>query len=196
MAIVYRHVRKDTDEVFYVGIGKSKKRAYYKKEHRSHFWHNIAKNGYNVEILFENLTWDQACKKEQELISLYGRRDLGEGTLVNMTNGGDGGYGMVVSEETREKIRQFQISLNRKGKPGRVQNQETREKIRNTLKGRKRPAEVVEKLKKPKINKENYSYPKKKIECPYCGLKAQPPLAYRWHFNNCKKLNNKISKKQ
>ena len=56
-------------------------------------------------------------------------------------------------------------------------------------KNKKRPIEVVEKLKKPKINKSNYSYPKNKIKCPYCEMEAQASLAYRWHFDNCK---NKI----
>lgn len=107
MAIVYKHITKGTNQVFYIGIGKTKKRAYNKSKDRSIFWHNIAKRGYNVEVLLENLTWEEACEKEKELISLYGRRDLGLGPLVNMTDGGDGGNGIVESEETREKIRKF-----------------------------------------------------------------------------------------
>ena len=186
MAIVYRHIRQDTNEVFYVGIGKTEKRAYDKNGYRSDFWHNIAQNGYDVEIIFDDLSWEHACEKEQEFISLYGRRDLGEGTLVNMTDGGDGGNGMIVSEETKEKIRQFQLTQDTPWKHRPVPD-ERKEKIRNTLKGRKRPESVIQKLRKPKPNKENYSYPKQKIECPHCGKMAQPALAYRWHFDNCKK---------
>lgn len=187
MAVVYQHIRLDNNEVFYVGIGKSINRAYDKKGYRSTYWKNIAKNGYKVELLYENITWEDACEKEKELIKKYGRKQLNQGTLVNMTDGGDGGKGMILSEETKEKIRKFQLSMNKKGKPGRVQSEEIKEKIRNTLKGTKRPKEVVEKLKKPKTNKENYSYPKSKIKCPYCGFECQPASAYRWHFDNCKK---------
>lgn len=189
MAVVYRHITRDTNEVFYVGIGKTEKRAYYKSRERSTFWHNVAKKGYEVEILFEDLTWDEACEKEKEFILLYGRRDLGEGTLVNMTDGGDGGHGIVVKESTKEKIRRYQLSLNKKGKPGYPRTEETKLKIKNSLKGRKRPSEVVAKLRKPKTNKENYSYKKNKIKCPHCELEAQPALAYRWHFDNCKYKN-------
>jgi hypothetical protein len=186
MAVVYQHIRLDNNEVFYVGIGKSQKRAYDKRGYRSIYWRNIAKKGFIVEILYDNLSWEEACEKEKELIKKYGRKQLNEGTLVNMTDGGDGGSGMILSEETREKIRQFQLSMNKKGKPGRVQSEEIKDKIRNTLKGTKRPKDVVEKLKKPKLNKENYSYPKSKIKCPYCNFECQPANAYRWHFDNCK----------
>lgn len=90
MAVVYQHIRIDTGEVFYIGIGKSVKRAY-SKQQRSKPWKDLIKNhSYIVEILAENLTWQQACEKEKRLIKDYGRRDLGLGYLVNMTDGGDG----------------------------------------------------------------------------------------------------------
>ena len=90
MAIVYLHRRKDTNEVFYVGIGKD----YYRmgrKANRNQYWHNIVnKYGYTKEILFKNITWDEAIKKEIELIKKYGRKDLKTGCLVNITRGGEG----------------------------------------------------------------------------------------------------------
>ena len=92
MAYVYRHIRLDKNEPFYIGIGSdnSYNRAYQKsKTKRSEFWHNIASKGYDVEILMDNLTWEQACEKEKEFISIYGRKDLGQGSLVNLTNGGE-----------------------------------------------------------------------------------------------------------
>jgi len=90
VAVLYKHLRIDTGEVFYIGIGKSAKRAYSKRQ-RSKPWKDLIKNhSYTVEILAENLTWQQACEEERRLIRDYGRRDLGLGSLVNMTNGGDG----------------------------------------------------------------------------------------------------------
>jgi hypothetical protein len=107
MAYVYRHIRLDKNEVFYVGIGSDTDENYiraYSKHQRNRHWNYVSKNGYNVEILFDNLSWEDACEKEKEFIKLYGRKDLKEGTLVNKTNGGEGSLGIITSEETRKKI--------------------------------------------------------------------------------------------
>ena len=37
------------------------------------------------------------------MIKEYGRRDLGKGTLVNLTDGGEGSYGVIQSNDTKEK---------------------------------------------------------------------------------------------
>jgi hypothetical protein len=89
---LYRHIRKDKDEVFYIGIGfdKDKKRAT-SHHSRNQYWKNIVNlTDFEVEILFENISEDSLVEKEKEFISLYGRKDLKEGVLVNMTDGGDG----------------------------------------------------------------------------------------------------------
>ena len=55
MAIVYRHIRLDKNEPFYIGIGKEIKRAYDKR--RGNHWKSIIKKTeYRVDILFDNLT--------------------------------------------------------------------------------------------------------------------------------------------
>jgi len=103
-AIVYLHRRVSDSEVFYVGIGKTVRRAYDSKQ-RSRFWKAyIGKYPYSVEVLYEGLTWQEACVKEKELIKQYGRRDLGLGTLVNMTDGGEGTVGVIRSELYREHL--------------------------------------------------------------------------------------------
>ena len=190
MAIVYQHRRQDTNEVFYIGIGKDRKRAYQKYHHRNSHWRGVVKNyGYEVDVLFEGISWEEACEVEKGMIADYGRHDLGLGCLVNQTDGGDGGFGMILTDEAKEKIRQFQLSLNKKGKPGRVQSEETKEKIRLTSTGRNHSEEAKAKMRKPKSNTENYKKPKKKIECPHCGKSSQPATAYRFHFDNCKLKN-------
>lgn len=94
-AFVYRHIRLDTNEVFYVGISINTRRPYDRSD-RSRFWKSIVKKTkYRIEIVMVDLTWSEACKKEIELIKLYGRRDLGQGTLVNLTDGGEGNLGMI-----------------------------------------------------------------------------------------------------
>jgi hypothetical protein len=88
--IVYRHIRLDKNIPFYIGIGKDISRPYNKKD-RSIFWKSIInKTEYTTEILFDNLTKEQAIEKEVEFIELYGRVDLKTGTLCNMTCGGEG----------------------------------------------------------------------------------------------------------
>ena len=46
----------------------------------------------------------EAFNKEKELIKQYGRRNLETGCLTNLTDGGDGISGRVVSKEERERI--------------------------------------------------------------------------------------------
>lgn len=48
--------------------------------------------------VFETDSEAAAFAKEVELIALYGRRDLGMGTLFNLTDGGEGGSGTVRTE--------------------------------------------------------------------------------------------------
>jgi hypothetical protein len=104
MAILYKHIRNDTNEVFYIGIGKEEKRAFIKRG-RSKYWKNIANLGYTVEITHKDIIWEEACCIEKYLIFFYGRKDLGLGTLINMTDGGEGTLGIVPSKDTKEKIR-------------------------------------------------------------------------------------------
>lgn len=112
---IYRHI-KPNGEVFYIGIGKTIKRAYVKSK-RSEFWKNIvAAYGYEVQILKQDLSWEEACELEKMLISHYGRRDLKLGPLVNLTDGGDGGFGVIQSKETRDKRRVSMIGKNSRDK--------------------------------------------------------------------------------
>lgn len=102
MAIVYLHRRKDTNEVFYVGIATRKDRPTSKRS-RSIFWKGVAKKyGYTVEIFASGISKEKAKEIEIELIAKYGRRDIGEGSLVNLTDGGDGLAN--INDETRRKM--------------------------------------------------------------------------------------------
>lgn len=113
MAYVYRHIRLDKNEPFYIGIGKNKYR-HSAKQNRNNLWYKIvSKTDYEVEILFDNIDWETACVKEIEFIKLYGRIDRGTGTLANMTDGGDGNLGLIHSKQNIEKITKSSI-----GRPG------------------------------------------------------------------------------
>lgn len=52
--------------------------------------------------VFETEVESEAFAKEIELIALYGRRNLGAGTLFNLTDGGEGGSGAVWTVAQKE----------------------------------------------------------------------------------------------
>lgn len=117
MAYLYRHIRLDKNEPFYIGIGSdiNYNRAFSLKN-RNKYWKNIiSKTEWLVEIILDDLTWEQACKKEKEFINIYGRKDFNLGTLCNMTDGGDGAFNP--SLETRIKL-----SESKKGKKNPIFN--------------------------------------------------------------------------
>lgn len=145
MAIVYQHRKKGTDEVFYVGIGKTEKRAY-SKRYRNSRWDNIVnKYDYDIDILFRDLSWEEACAKEIELIKHYGRSDLNEGSLVNMTDGGDGTINYIYTEEHRKKISEAGKLWERP--KGKKLTEEHKRKISESGKGRKLSPEHKERLR-------------------------------------------------
>lgn len=98
---LYRHVRLDKNEPFYIGVGKklnhiskSCKSMYWRANstaNRNVIWNRIAsKTEYAIEILLESNDREFIHKKESEFIKLYGRIDLGTGGLSNFTDGGEG----------------------------------------------------------------------------------------------------------
>jgi hypothetical protein len=146
MAIVYRHIRLDNGIPFYVGISKSFRRAYSKNLRNSH-WCSVAKKyGFEVEILFDDLTYEEAKNKEIEFIKLYGRRDNNTGILVNMTNGGDGALGCIQSDESKQKKRVVWL-------------------------GRKHTTETIKKMSESQKGVKNHQYYKKGILNKNYGLK-------------------------
>ncbi len=120
---VYCHYRKDNGKPFYIGRGKHPKNATtlkslynraFNTQKRGSYWNSVvSKYGYTIEILLDNLTLEEANKKEEEFISLYGRKSEG-GALVNLTIGGDGNRGYPTSLETKAKLSKPQLSFDQK----------------------------------------------------------------------------------
>ena len=156
---IYRHIRPDTNEVFYIGKGnnldkrKSEYRRAFETIKRSEFWKSIVdkNNGnYIVEIMFHCDTDAEASCKEIEFISLYGRRDLGKGTLANLTDGGDGSLGVVVSESTRQKKREIGSPMQGKKHTEiskKKQSEAAKMRLVNNFKGKKHKEETILRLK-------------------------------------------------
>lgn len=154
---LYRHIRLDRYEPFYIGIG-TKPDSYngfkweYSRAHvqckRNKFWKNVVnKTTYRIEIILESDDIDLIKKKEIEFIALYGRRDLGKGTLVNLTDGGDGISNAKLSEETKERMSN--------SKKGTKASEESKLKISIGNKGKKRTEEHIKKYKEVALRGEN-----------------------------------------
>jgi len=129
MAYVYQHRRLDTNEVFYVGIAKIKTRPLCFKHRNIHWLRIVKKHGFEVDILIEGCSWKEACKIEKGLIFDIGRKDLNLGPLVNMTDGGEGGTGIILSKQSKDKI-----SFANVGKKNGKKNQHIAKKVSEKLK--------------------------------------------------------------
>jgi hypothetical protein len=175
MAIVYRHIRKDKNQVFYIGISHGIERAY-KKSQRNDIWKNIVKKtDYEVEILFDDLSWEDAANKEIELISLYGRKNNSTGCLANMTDGGEGTRGWTVTEESRIRMSESKKGISATWNKGRKFSEEHKKKLSDKSKITRNGRKLV-------CNIETGIF--------YYGVK-EAAIAYGY---NTRTLHNKLSK--
>lgn len=141
---VYRHVRLDNLTPFYVGLGKEDSHGRMRRAHlknstcRSSEWFDvISEADYRVDVIMAGLTSEEARLKEKEFIGLYGRIDLGTGTLINKTGGGDGVWLSGHSKSTRKRLSESKIG---KLNPmfGKKLSDEHKRKISETSTGSKR----------------------------------------------------------
>ena len=153
MYTVYQHKNKINGKI-YIGITSQKPEDRWGSQgcnYKSspHFYSAIQKHGcdnFEHNILFTDLTKEQACLKEQELIKEYNsmNREFG----YNSTSGGDI---FTMNEETKQKISQAMIG-NQNGL-GHPCSEEKKEKISNAQKGRKFTEEHKQKLSEAAKNR-------------------------------------------
>lgn len=199
---VYSYLREDLTP-YYIGKGIGN-RAFIK--------HHRAKPPSNdrIKIIKTNLTEAEAHHLEKELIAHYGRKDLGNGILINLTDGGEGLSNPSVNtrkklsdakrNETQETKRRRSIAA--KNRPKRKTSDETKIKIGNANRGLKRSDVSRKKMSDAKLGKSrtpeaieksaNGLRGKKKpiTVCPHCGKTGGISALHRWHFNNCKFKEN------
>jgi hypothetical protein len=120
---VYMYLRSNGTP-YYVGKG-SGKRAWDK--HSSYCPRPRDEN--KIIITHSSLTELWAFAIERQLIRWYGRENNKTGILRNLTDGGDGGCGRVMSEETRNKISVAHT--------GRIHTDKSRSNMSNGQKGKK-----------------------------------------------------------
>lgn len=137
---VYKHTNKANGKVY---IGITSKKPEQRWEYGRGYRHNaymqsaIKKygwNGFEHEVLFENLTQEQASDLERKLIAEYKSADRRNGYNIEL-----GGYGRkAISEETREKLRQNFLG-EKNPNYGKHLSDETRRKLSECNRGEKHP---------------------------------------------------------
>ncbi len=165
---IYRHIRLDTREPFYVGLGSKKNRTFYSfkteyerafvRKNRNEWWNNIIKKtDYIVEIICESNSIDFIRKKEQEFIFIYKK------TLCNLTLGGEGTLGLSPWNKGIKMWNSEMIHPNK----GKVLSEETKNRKSESMKkspynwkGKNLSKETVEKIRNSKIGDKNPMYGK------------------------------------
>lgn len=111
---IYRYIRLDTNTPFYVGKGKGNRYKDTVQNRNKYFKNIVASIAYEVELILEDLTEEQAFPKEIEFIKLY--KDLGY-CETNLTVGGEGVSGLVMSDDSKAKMRDKKLGIpnNHKG---------------------------------------------------------------------------------
>ena len=194
------------NEPFYVGKGFNK-RAYVhlKRTDRHPFTYRLAKmkrNGIepHIEIIRCN-NEEVAFAAEVLSIRVLGRKDLGLGPLVNMTDGGEGTSGYRHTEETRQNMSDAQKGENNSFY-GKSHSNEHCKKISNAQKGKSHSVESRQKMSDAQKGENNHNFGKSlsvetcqklsaankgkvqpKSICPHCGKLSGPS---RFHFDKCK----------
>lgn len=134
------------------GYGYSKTQPKFYNAIKKYGWDN-----FTHEILFENLTLEEANQKEIELISLYNTREAG----YNTSTGGNGNPGHEVTTEMRQRMslahagqiswtkgkpltdeHKYNLSLAHIGKNTGPRSIETRKRISKALKGKPKSKEA------------------------------------------------------
>lgn len=176
----YTYLYRDIDNTpIYVGKGTKNRATHHfrSKTHLGCLLRKRYKEGYKIEPVFlcKDVDEELAFFVEIEMIRHYGRKDLGTGSLLNRTNGGEGHSGFIQSEETKAKRRK-------------------------SCTGLKRSDETKQRMSQRQIGSKNARYGKKPwnsgikmpyiaqpiVTCPHCNKAGGQAAMKRWHFNNCK----------
>jgi len=112
----YAYLREDKTP-YYIGKGTDN-RAYLQLNHKVK-----TPERERVLILKKDLTEEEANRHEVYIISVLGRKNIGTGILLNLTEGGEGISGYRHTEETKKRMR-------------RPKSEETKRKIREAIKAK------------------------------------------------------------
>jgi hypothetical protein len=120
---VYGYLKEDGSP-YYIGKGKGNR---YKQNHG---YHRPPLDESRIKFFESNLSEEDAYNLEIHLIASYGRKDLGTGTLINRTDGGEGASSNTMIGNT-----------NAAGNKGKPKSSSHKRKISEALKGKKKSEE-------------------------------------------------------
>ncbi len=185
---VYVYIDPRDGTPFYIGKGHGNRDRSHlfpcNLKQNQFFYHKInklLKQDVNPKVrrIFENLSEQEAFFWETFFIHALGRRNLDEGPLCNLTNGGDGFAGYVVTPERRqqaaeaarrtknnagrkhsETTKKLLAEIARKRNLGRKLSEGTKEKIGLANRGRKHTADTRKRMSAGQ--KRRYENPKER----------------------------------
>ncbi len=166
---VYKYVDPTTNTPFYIGKGQGDRYIYHLKNlndntnpHKTNKIKKLLNEGYVpiINLIKTGLTETQSFELEKKLIKKYGRIDLGDGCLVNLSDGGEGQSGWVPTEEYKNNMSKS-TSGNKNGMFGKKHTEETKNKIRQKSIGRKLNDSHRNKMSENRTGEKNSFYGKK-----------------------------------
>jgi hypothetical protein len=131
---VYAYLREDGTP-YYIGKGKGK-RAWSKQRNI-----NLPVDKSKIVLIEENVSEVWALLRERYYIRWFGRKDNGTGILRNLTDGGEGTSGYILSEEQKDRYRRGKNSPTY----GRKITEEHKQKLREAKLGKKQSPETLKK---------------------------------------------------
>lgn len=154
------YIGKGKDDRVWVHLKSSNKKSYFIRRLLK-----MKRNGINPVIGIIN------CKDEEQALSLeiwfiykFGRKDLKLGTLLNLTDGGEGisGAKLIFTKEHKDKLSE--------ASKGKLKSDEHKKNVK------KARAKQVMKL----------GLKRKLVICPHCNTEGGANNMERYHFDNCK----------
>lgn len=186
----YAHIRSDTGQVFYIGLGSVPHR-YKTVSRRNTHWNNIVAKagGFTAEKLAFWKTRQEAADHEMLLIASF--KDMGY-NLANISLGGESGaLGAIRSDETKKKMSDAQ-----KGRPKGYrwkQSEEAKKKISAYFKGRLKSPDAIKKSADAQRGRKRDPLLVEKTAQSHRGKKrsqeTKDKMKAAWAMRKSKKLN-------
>ena len=212
-AYIYRDPSRKNEPI-YVGKGQGRRaRSHLKRADMHPFTQRLQLMKANgIEPIIQILPCESeelAFLAEEEAIDKFGRKDLGRGTLLNLTDGGEGAsnpsaetrtklsavkkgennpfFGKSHSADARAKLSEVNKGENNPNF-GKSASSDTRQKQSSAQRGENHP--MYGKSPSADTRQKQSSAQKDKVHpktiCPHCGKEGGVYAMKRWHFDKCK----------